>query len=120
MYGAGNSNTDVSGLVDAESRFCVWLGRVHLIKLFIVALLEIDDGPVARPADLDHREAVGGRVSKCNHAVQKAGGGHRETDPRLLSQVAGDRGRISGRLFMTKADVSQPFGLRETSQIRDR
>src|SRR5438128_9650527 len=106
MYGAGNSNTDVSGLVDAESRFCVWLGRVHLIKLFIVTLLEIDDGSVARPADLDHGEAVGGRVSKCNHAVQKAGGGHRETDPRLLRQIAGDRRCVTSGLLVAEADIA--------------
>ena len=120
MYRARNSNADIFGVIDAESCFGVWLCRVHLIKFFVVALLKIDDRPVARPADLDHREAVGGRISKCHHAVEKAWGGHRETDARLPGQIAGDRSRISGGLFMPKADVPQPFGLRETSQIRDR
>ena len=47
MYRARNSNADILGLVDAESRFGVWLCRVHLVKFFVVALLEIHDLSVA-------------------------------------------------------------------------
>jgi hypothetical protein len=83
---ARNSNADIFGFADAESRLCVWLRRVHLIKFFVVALLEIDDRPVARPADLDHREAVGGRIRQRDNAVQKAGGRHLGVD--AIAQVS--------------------------------
>ena len=71
---ARDSNADIFGLADAERRLGVGLRRVHLIEFFVVALLEIDDLAVARPADLDHRKTVGGRVGQRHHTVQKARG----------------------------------------------
>ena len=120
MDSARDSDSDVFGPIDAVCRFRIRLGRVHLIELFVVALLEIDDRPVARPADLDHREAVGGRVCQCDHAVKKAGSGDRQANTGLSGQVAGDRGRVSGGLFVTKADVSNALGLSQPGQVRYR
>src|SRR5882724_4356132 len=55
---ARQTDSDVLGLIHPIGCLCVRLGRVHLIELLIVALLQVDDGAVARSADLDHREPV--------------------------------------------------------------
>jgi len=59
MYGACQPNTDIFGLANPEGRLGVWFRRIHLIKFFVVALLEIDNLAVARSADLDHGKTIG-------------------------------------------------------------
>jgi len=84
MNRAGDSNTNVFGPVDPVGRLCVGLCGIHLIELFIIALLEIDDVTLARAADLDHREAVGGSIGKCHQAVQKAWRRNGQANSRFL------------------------------------
>ena len=106
MDGARDSNTDIFGLVNPEGCLGVRFRRIHLIKFFVVALLEIDNFPVARSADLDHGKTVGGSIGERHQAVQETWCGDGQTNPRLLGQITGNRGCISGGLFMPKADVS--------------
>ena len=115
-----DADADVLRPVDAVGRLGVRPGGAELIHLLVIALLEIDDRPVARPADHDHREAVGRGVGQGDHPVQEAGGRDRHADARLLRQIPGDRGRVPGRLLVPKAEVADPFILRQAQQIGDR
>src|SRR5579885_2047008 len=53
---------------------------IHLVQLFVVALLQVDDRAVTGSADLNHRKPVGGRIRKRHHPVQEAGRRDGETD----------------------------------------
>src|SRR5208282_5934150 len=117
---ARNTDADVLGPLDAVGGFGKGLGRVHLVELFVFALLQIDGGPIARSADLYHREAVGGGIRKSHHTVEKAGRRDGQADARLLRQIAGDRRRVTGGGFMAEADIAAPRGLGQTGQIGDR
>ena len=97
----------------------VRLGRIQLIHFLVVALLQIDDLPLAGPADQDHREAVDGRVGQRDQAVQEARRGHGQANAGLLGHVAGDCGCIARMLFMPEADEAHPLGLSQASQVRD-
>ena len=118
--GACDSNTDIFRLANPEGCLGVRFCRIHLIQFFVVALLEIDNLTVARSADLDHGKTIGGRIGQRHQAVQETWCGDGQTNPRLLGQIAGDRGCISGRLFMPKADVPYSFCLSQPGQICDR
>ena len=104
--GARQTDADVLGAVDAVRRLRVRLGRVHLVELLVVALLEVDDRPVARPADLDHREAVRRGVGQRHHAVEEAGRRDGEADARFLRQEARCGRRVAGGLLVAEADVA--------------
>jgi hypothetical protein len=80
-------------------------------------LLEVDDGPVARAADLDHGEAIGGGVGQRHHAVEEAGSGDGEANAWFLGQVAGDRRGVAGELLVPEADKADAFGLRQPRQV---
>ena len=115
-----DADADVLRPVDAIGRLGIGPGGGELIHLLVIALLEIDDRPVARPADHDHRKAVGRGVGQGDHPVQEAGGRDRHADARLLGQVPGDRGRVPGRLLMPEAEIADAFILRQAQQIGDR
>src|SRR5208337_2584268 len=68
-----DADADVLRPIYPVRGFRIRLGRVHLVELLIVALLEVDDCPVARSANLNHRKAVGGGVGQRHHAVEKTG-----------------------------------------------
>src|SRR6185295_18735845 len=106
--------------VHPVGRFGVRLGRVHLVQLFVVALLEVDDGPFARPADLDHREAVHGGVGERHHAVQESGRRNSETDARLLRQKAGDRRGVASGLLVPESDEADALRLSQPREVGDR
>src|ERR1700753_2454523 len=86
-YRPRKTDTDIPRMVDPICSLGIGLGRIHLVELFIITLLQIDDRAVARSADQDHRKAVGGRISECHHSVEKSGRRDGEANARLLGQV---------------------------------
>ncbi len=120
MNRACDSNTNVFGPVDPVGRLCVGLCGIHLIELFIIALLEIDDVTLARSADLDHGEAVGGSIGKCHQAVQEAWRRNGQANSRLLGQITCYGSSVSCRLLMPEADEPYSFSLGQPAQISDR
>src|SRR5207253_10317781 len=96
------------------------LGRVHLIERLIVALLQVDDGAVARTADLDHGEPVRGGVRQGDHSVEEPGSRDGEANSRLPRDEAGDGRRVAGGLLVLEADVANAFGLSEPREVGHR
>ena len=115
-----DADADVLRAVDAVGRLGKGPGGGELIHLLVIALLQIDDRAVARPADEDHRETVGRGVGQRDEAVHEAGGRNGHADPRLLRQIPGDRRRVPGRLLVPKTDVPNPLVLRQPQEIGDR
>ncbi len=115
-----DADADVLWAVYAVCRLGIGPSSGQLIHLLVIALLEIDDRPVARPADHDHREAIGRGVRQGDQPVQETGGGDRHANARLLRQIPGDRGRVPSRLLVAEAEVADPFRLRQAQQIGDR
>jgi hypothetical protein len=105
---AGEANANVLRPLDPVGGFGERLGRVHLVELFVFALLQIDGGPIARPADLDHRKAIGRCIGESDHPVQKAGRRDGQTDAGLPCQIAGDRRCVAGGGLMAEADITDP------------
>jgi hypothetical protein len=118
--GARDAHADVLGVQHAVSGLGERPGDGELVHLLVVALLQVDDLALARAADQDHREAVGGRMGKRVQAVQEARGGHRETDARLLGKEAGDGRGVAGVLLVAERQHAQALGLCTTGQVGDR
>jgi hypothetical protein len=117
---ARQADTDVLRPIDAVRGLRVGLRRIHLVELFVVALLQVDDVALARAADLDHREAVDGGSRQRDQAVEETRRRDREADAGLLRQKAGSSSGIAGGRLVMKADVADAFGLREARQVGDR
>ncbi|MNK97059.1 hypothetical protein D3C87_1173740 [compost metagenome] len=118
--GTRDTDTNVFSVQHAEGSLGVRTGYSQLVHLFVVTLLQIDDLALARAADQNHREAVGGRIRQRRQPVQEAGRRHGQANARLLREKAGNRCGVAGILLMTKADNAHAVGLRQTGQIRDR
>ena len=117
---ARDAHADVLGMQHAERGLGERLGDGELVHLLVVALLQVDDLALARAADEDHREAVGGGVRERGQAVEEAGRRHRQADARLLRQEAGDRrgvARRSARDGTRSRACPQPASLRVRSVI---
>ena len=117
---ARQANADVRCMQHSEGRLTKRLGDRQLVHLFVVALLQVDDLTFGRAGDQDHREAVGRGVGERGQAVEKAWSRHGQADARLFRQVAGDRGGITGVLFVPERDDADARGLRHTAEVRDR
>ncbi len=117
---ARHADADVLGVQDAERGLGVRPGDGELVHLLVVALLQIDDLALARAADEDHREAVGGGVGERRQSVEKAGGGHREADARFLRHEAGDGRGIPGVLLMAEGDHAYACRLQLAREVGDR
>ena len=115
-----DADADVLRAVDPVGRLGKGPGGGELVHLLVIALLEIDDRAVARPADQDHRETVGRGVGQRDQPVEEAGGRDRHADARLLRQIPGDRRRVPGRLLVAEAEVADALVLRQPQQIGDR
>ena len=115
-----HAHSNVLGVQDAERGLGVRPGDGELVHLLIVTLLQVDDLALARAADQDHREAVGGGIGERRQAVEKAGGGHREADARLLRHEAGDGSGIPGVLLVAEGDHAQSGALQLAREVGDR
>ena len=115
-----HTHADVLGVQDSERGLGVRPGDCDLVHLLVVALLQVDDLALARAADQDHREAVGGGIGERRQAVEKAGGGHREADARLLRHEAGDGSGIPGVLLVAEGDHAQSGALQLAREVGDR
>src|SRR5207302_740902 len=67
-----HAHADVLGVQDAERGLGVRPGDCELVHLLVVALLQVDDLALARAADEDHREAIGGGVGERRQSIEKA------------------------------------------------
>ncbi len=115
----GHANADIFGVQHAIGGLGVWPRGIQLVHLLVVALLQIDDLPLAGSANQDHRKAVGRGIGERRQAVQKAGRGHGQANARLFGHEASDGCRVTRMLFMAKADEAHPFGLREAREVGD-
>ena len=71
--GARDADADVLGVQHAEGGLAERLGDGELVHLLVVALLQVDDLALARAADEDHREAVGGGMGERVRPFRKPG-----------------------------------------------
>ncbi len=117
---ARHADADVRGVQHAERRLAERLGNRQLVHLFVVALLQVDDLTLGRPADQDHRKAVGRRIGQCRQTVEEAGRRHRQADARRLRQETGDGRGVAGVLLMPERDDADAGRLRQTAEVRDR
>src|SRR5690606_19529416 len=118
--GASDTDADVFDVQNPESGFTERFSDGQLIHLFVVALLQVDDLALAGAADQDHGPAVGRGVRQRNQAVQEARRGHGQADARLLRQVTGDGGRVTGVCLVAERDDADAFSLRHTREVGDR
>jgi hypothetical protein len=95
-------------------------GRRKLVEFLVVALLEVNDVPLAGAGYLDHREAVRRGVCQCDQAVEEARRGYRQAHTRLLRQESGRGRRVTGIAFVTEADVADARRLRNARNVGDR
>jgi hypothetical protein len=114
-----HADADIFGVQHPVRRLGIGPCRVELVHLLVVALLQIDDLALARAADQNHRETVGGGVGQRRQAVEKPRGRDGQADTGLLGHVARDRRGIAGMLFVTKPDEAHALGLRQARQIGD-
>ncbi|SPA43029.1 protein of unknown function [Cupriavidus taiwanensis] len=118
--GTRDADADVLRVQHAERRLGVRTGDGQLVHLFVVTLLQVDDLALARAADQDHREAVGGGMRQRRQPVQEARRRHGQAYARLLRQEARNRRGVAGVLLVAEADDAHAVGLRQTGQIGDR
>jgi hypothetical protein len=95
-------------------------GRRKLVEFLVVALLEVDDVPLAGPGDLNHRKAIRGGVGERDEPVEKARRGDRQADTRLLRQEPRCRRRVTGVALVTETDVADARRLRDARNVGDR
>ena len=103
-----------------EGRFAKRLGNRQLVHLFVVTLLQVDNLALARAADQNHREAVGGGIGQRCQAIEKARGRNRQANARLLRQETSRRGSIAGVLLVTKRNHAYAGRLRLAREVGDR
>ncbi len=118
--GARHADSDIGRMQHAEGGLAERFGDGELVHLLIVALLQIDDLALGRTGYQDHREAVGGGVCQRGQTVEKTRSRHGEADAGLFRQIAGDRGGVSGVLFMPERDDAHTGALRKPPEIGDR
>ncbi|SPC23583.1 hypothetical protein CO2235_MP70243 [Cupriavidus oxalaticus] len=118
--GTRDPDADVFGVQHAEGSLGVRTGDGQLVHLFVVTLLQIDDLALARAADQDHREAVGGRMRQRREPVQEPWRRHGQANAWLLRQKAGNRCGVACVLLVAEADDAHAVCLRQPSQVGDR
>ena len=69
--GSCYSNGNVLRTIDTIGSLHKRFGNVHLVKTFIIALLEVDDVTVARTTDLNHRKTVDGCFGQRSQSIEK-------------------------------------------------
>ena len=82
---AGDAPADVLHAAHPVGGLAERLRGGELVHLLVVALLEVDQVPLAGAGDLDHGEAVGGGVRQGDQTVEEARRGHGQADAGLLA-----------------------------------
>ncbi len=118
--GARHAAADVLHATDPVGRLRERPCGAELVEILVVAALQVDHRPVTGTRDLDHREAVGGRIGQRGQAVEKAGPGRRQAHPGPRGEEAGGGGRVAGRRLLPKADVADARRLRPAREVGDR
>ena len=118
-HGTRNSRGNVLGAVDAVGCLCKGLCDVHLVQPLVVALLQVDDVAVARPANLYHGESVDSGTGECREPVQESRRRHCEAYSRLSCEESAYCGCVPRRLLVTESNVSYSHLLCASRKVGD-